>query len=112
MRVSDFNRRITMKAYSTAQTATGGLTRVLAESVSVWAKVENRSGFVSTEYAQQIWSVNLTVTIRYQAKFDSNWVFEYEGQEYRINNITPISEGYKRFMVLRSSGAEKIENWS
>lgn len=101
-----------MKAYTFTQGASGGNTRVLAESVPVWAHIVNTSGSVQSSFAQQIWQINLKVTIRYQAKFDSNWVFEYAGQEYKISDISPKDEGYKRFLVIRSSTSEKIESWS
>lgn len=109
---SDFDRRITLKAYDYTQNSFGAPVRDLKETVTIWAKVTQKSGFTNTQEAQQQSQSFYEIFIRYQAKFNSNWVIEYENMELKIDNIKPDDEGNKRFMIIKASVTIRQEDWS
>lgn len=109
---SEFNRRITLAAYDYSQGDSGGSTKVLKESVEVWGLVEGRTGVAVVGHAQEQWNYDYKITIRHQSKFNSNWIVYYENNVLKINALTTVEEGYKRFMVLRCTTTQKIQSWS
>lgn len=106
---SEFNRRIILRNYNYVQGTNGGITPTLIESVTVWAKVENKSGNITTEQAQVQWQDYTRVTIRFQSKFNSNWVIDYEGQRYTISSLSVENEGYKEYLVFKCGTSKKID---
>lgn len=109
---SEFNRRVTLKAYTYTHNDSGGITPVLAESVEVWAKVIQTTGGTGTQEAQQLSYNNYSVTLRYREGLTTNWLVFYEDQVFKINSISVSEEGYKRFMVLSCSTTIRQSDWS
>ena len=109
---SDFKNIGTMKAYTFSQTDSGGVNKVLAESLNVWMKFEQLGGGTGPSFSQIASDANFIATMRYNAAFNTNWILEYEGQNYKIDNIKTDDVSYKRFMILECSTSIKLQDWS
>jgi SPP1 family predicted phage head-tail adaptor len=122
MKVSEFNQLVTFRAYSESQNDSGGIVKAISETKEVWAKVEVSDGSTSASQSQMMSDSNRTVTIRYDAAINTNWVMIYEFQVYQINNVSILDPNYKRYMRLNVSTslavgtyagpAGGIDNWT
>lgn len=102
--IQDFKGRIDVVANST--TGTGDYAEQQRAEVSrwtMWAKVEDRSGQPFTTEGQQVWNYDTKITVRLEISrpIQSNMVVEYANGRYSIKQVVIISEGSKRFYILR-----------
>lgn len=110
--VSEMNRRVVLESYTYTQGDAGGSTPVLAESVTVWAKVEQKGGSMSFTQSQLMADATYQITMRYRSGVTTNWNVVYEGQTFMINKIVTDTEGYKRYMILDCSVSIAQQSWS
>lgn len=103
--IGEMRNHITIKQYTSTQGAAGGSQSVLANTYSVWAKVENRSGSTQTTNGQTQWNYDYKITIRYDKlkSIKQNDQAEYDGKTLLIQSMQIQDEGKKSFLVLRCS---------
>lgn len=103
--IGEMRNHITIKQYTSTQDAAGGSQSVLANTYSVWAKVENRNGSTQTTNAQTQWNYDYKITIRYDKlkNIKQNDQAEYDGKTLLINSLQIQDEGKKSLLVLRCS---------
>ncbi len=103
--IGEMRNHITIKQYTSAQDDGGGSNSVLANTYSVWAKVENRNGSFITTNNQLQHPYDYKITIRYdklKAIKDKDSV-EYDGKVLAIQGLQVVDEGKKSYLVLRCS---------
>lgn len=97
------NRRVTVERYENTQDEYGGVTSVVAESWEKWAQVDVRSGNVTQEVNQVMWSYSTKIIMRRFSSrpMKSNYCIVYEGDRYRVDSVAIENEGFKHFEVCR-----------
>lgn len=97
------NRRITIKSWPHEVDEAGGVSGVVGVSYSIWAKVEARSGAMFTSEQQALWNYDYKVTFRYETSriVKSNYTIDYDNKRMRINYVSFLEEGRKKFCVAR-----------
>lgn len=114
MRAGELNRVITFETWQYAQDAGGGATGTVVETWNQRAKILDRNsyrsalGAVDDSQAQQQWSFQFKITVRFLRTVTANNTLLYEGFRYVINEVGVNMEGHKRWYVLRCS---KTETW-
>ena len=95
---------------SVTQNDIGGNVAGIADQWIKWAHVEDRSGFNSNTYQQQVWQYDYKITQRYERTrpTKSNYEVIYEGWRLKIESISIDEEGYKGFEVLRCSKVDEF----
>lgn len=103
------NRRIVIKSWDHTQDAGGGVSVVTDTSYTIWAKVEARSGAMFTGEQQALWNYDYKVTFRYETSriVQSNDTIDYDGKRMRINYISFLEEGRRKFCVARCSTTDE-----
>lgn len=110
---SEFTSLVVFKSYSSGKDPVyGGPTRTLAETVQQWCKFEQLSGGTGPNQSQMMSDVSVRLTTRYYAGFTTNWVIEFEGQEYTIKFIKTDTPNYKNFMIIDCSVSLSQTSWS
>ncbi len=110
---SEFKSLATFKSYSSVKdTVYGGLTRSLQESTQMWVKFEPVGGSTQPIQAQMMSDIQARITCRYYAGLTTNWVVEFEGQEYTIKFIKTDDPAYKRFMIIDLGTSVQQTSWS
>lgn len=97
---SEFTRRVDLVNYTYVTGDSGGNSIALVDSISTWAKVEQKGGSMSANQAQMMADATYQVTIRYRSQVTQNWNIVYEGQIFMINKIVFDNPAYKRFMII------------
>lgn len=97
---SEFTSLVTFKSYASGKNQYGGVTRTPAATIEQWCKFEQVGGSTAPNQAQMMSDVQARITTRYNSGFTTNWVVEFEGQEYTIKFIKTDSPNYKRFMII------------
>jgi len=112
MSVSEYKRRIKIIGYNLAGKNEYGspVKGAIATQWDRWAKVEDRSGFQSTNEQQQTWSYDTKITVRHEPtqQIKSNMYVEYEGALYAIRDVQTKSEGYKVEDILRVEKTDEV----
>jgi len=110
---SEFKSLITFKSYASVKdNVYGGITRTLAETVQQWCKFERLSGSTGPNQSQMMSDVQARITTRFNSGFTTNWVVEFEGQEYTIKFIKTEDPAYKRFMIIDCAVSISQTSWS
>ncbi len=108
--IGQFNRRPLFENWTYMQDAGGGSLKVLIQSFYQWAKFENRSGYTVNQFAQDQWQYDAKVTVRYNADILSNTTLVYDSNRYKINSVSIVTEGSRRFQVLKCSFSGAVQN--
>jgi len=103
--IGEMNRKITLKSYTTSKDAGGGVSAVVDQFYSIWAKVEARSGSLYTGQEQALWNYDYKVTFRYEKTrvVKSNFIIEYDSKVLQIKSISYLDEGNRKYCVCRCS---------
>lgn len=109
---SEFTSLVTFKAYASGKNTYGGITRTLAETVTQWCKFEQVGGSTQPLQAQMMSDVQVRITTRYYSGFTTNWVVEFDGQEYTIKFIKTDTPNRKRFLILDCAVSLSKTSWS
>lgn len=109
---SEFTSLVTFKSYASGKNQYGGLARTLQETVTQWCKFEQLSGSTGPNQAQMMSDVTARITTRYNSGFTTNWVIEFEGQEYTVKFIKTDLPARKRFMILNCAVSLSQTSWS
>lgn len=108
------NRVVTFEVWQYTQDDAGGTTGSVIDSWQQRAAIEDRSSYnsasagQSTIQAQQQWSSQFKITVRFLRTISSKDTLIYEGFRYIINEAAISSEGHKRFYVLRCAKNERL----
>jgi SPP1 family predicted phage head-tail adaptor len=96
---------IVIKQYTSTQDQGGGPQSVLANTYTVWARVENRNGGSQSTEGQLQWNYDYRITIRYDKlkAIKQNDQVEYDGKTLLINSLQIEDEGKKTYLNLRCS---------
>ncbi len=103
--IGEMRNHITIKQYTSTQDVGGGSQPVLANTYTVWAKVENRNGASQSTEGQVQWNYDYRITIRYDKlkAIKQNDQVEYDGKTLLINSLQIQDEGKKSYLILRCS---------
>lgn len=110
---SELNRLVTLESYDFTTGDSGGITPVLAESLTdIWAKVESLNGGNVINQGQDKNFADFRITIRYRPQVTENWTINYEGQTLKIKQMQVDNTAYKRYLIIYASTTIKQESWS
>ncbi len=112
MKVSNFNRMITLQAFSFVQDNAGGVSTDPVKIIDAWAHVEQIGGQTGPSQSQIMSDSTYKISIRYRRAITTNWLVVYENQTMKIDRIVTESEGYKSFMILYCSVSIAQTDWS
>ncbi len=103
--IGKMNRLITLNEWASVKDAGGGISKSTnpATTFKVWARVENRSGFIQTDRNQRQWPYDYKVTVWHDARINEKLTITYDGKDLQINSLQIIDEGNKKQMILRCS---------
>jgi SPP1 family predicted phage head-tail adaptor len=101
--VYKLKRRVTIKRFESTQNEIGGLVAVQTGAWNKWAEVQERTGNSVRNYAQDQWSYDTVVIMRYEKERPtrSNDVIYYENTPYKINSIQIKNEGAKWWEYIK-----------
>lgn len=113
--IGDYNRRITVRRWTTSQNDGGGLTAVEVENWTLWANIENRessavntgkrfggNGSSSDPQQQEQWANGFKVYVRYypSKQIQNNDTIDYNGSRMLVNSVSTVNEGNAKTQVL------------
>lgn len=103
--ISEYNRRVTLKSWGTAQDEGGGLEPAETASYTIWAKVEDKSGQPYTGEGQRTWNYDYKITFRYEKSrpVSESMTVDYASKRLTINSISYSNEGKKEEVILKCS---------
>lgn len=103
--IGELNRRITFKSWGSSKDEGGGPIPVLLLSYTIWAKVEDRSGYLYTGEQQAQWNYDYKITFRYEKSrvVKSNYTIDYDNKRLSINSVSFENEGTRKYAVARCS---------
>ncbi len=104
--ISVLNLRVVIRQWNVLQDAGAGSYYELANSWTVWAGKQNRSGNQFNSEAQQQWQYETTFLIRHNPDFKSNMTVDHGSERWLINSIEIDNEAYKGMMKLRCSTSD------
>lgn len=102
------NRRITIKTSTYVQDAGGGISADETDSYSMWAQVEERSGFPVISEGQQVWRYDYKIKVRYERTriIRSNQTIEFDDKTLSVNSVGFQNEGKRKYAILRCSATD------
>lgn len=108
MNIGEYNRQVTVKRWGSVQNVGGGSAKVLLDSWTVWAKMEDRTGSLSNAEGQRQWSYDTVITIRLNPSklLMSKDTIDYENYRYVINSLRTVKEGRKDLHEIRCSKSD------
>lgn len=110
---SEFTSLVTFKSYSSVKNTTyGGTSRQLQAEVQLWCKFEQLGGSTNPNQSQMMTDNSVRLTLYYYDGLTTNWVMEFEGQEYTIKFIKTDEPAYKRFMIIDCAVSLSQTSWS
>lgn len=99
MKAGSLNRRVTIKARSVGQDATGQPVEAWQDVASVWASVRHLSGLESLKADRESSTVRASIRIRYRAGIDAGMRVHQGSSVYDIRAVLP-DEVRREFMDL------------
>lgn len=111
--IEKLNRRVTIISEGDpVKDQYGGLTNTDGISWSMWAQVENRTGFPVTAEQQMVYNYDYKITVRFEKTrlIKSNYTVEYEGEKLSIKEIQIKDEGSNRFRILRCQKTDGLNS--
>jgi len=108
--IGQMNRKIILRSYTHGQTAGGGATKVLDDEFEQWAKAEDRSGRPFTSEGQGLYNYDMKFTFRaYPSReITSQFYIEYEGKNYKIEDLIKQQEGKNFYWIARCSKVDNV----
>lgn len=101
--IGDLKDRPVFENWSYTQDPGGGNIKRLDNSFYVWAKLEDGGGRQFVNAKQQVWSLDLKVTLRHHSLVNHKSTFIWGNNRYTINSLTITNN---RFMEI---GASKMD---
>ena len=103
------NRRITIKSWPHEVDEGGGVSAVVGVSWTMWAKGRARSGTFFTGQEQALWNYDYEWTFRYAPSriVQSNMTIDYDNKRMKINSISFLEEGKRKFCVARCTTTDE-----
>lgn len=101
--IGDFGSLVLFENWEFTQDAGGGNDKRISNSFLCYAKIEDRQGRQFVDQAQQQWTYEAKVVVRYNSSITSASTFVYNAKRYTIHSLSIQSESAARFMELRCS---------
>lgn len=110
MSIGKMNQKITLKSYTYGKTAGGGPTKTTEHEYEQWAEASDRSGRPFTSEGQGLYSYDMRFKFRsYPSRaITSQFIIEYEGKDYKIENLTKEREGKVFYWIARCSKVDNV----
>ena len=99
------NSRINILRFTTTKNEFGGLQADNTSTWTKWAEVRDRTGSPRNDYQQRQWTYDQIFVMRYETERPtrSNDVIEYNGTQYKINNIQIRTEAARDWEYISAS---------
>lgn len=104
------NRKIILRSYTYGKTAGGGPSKTLENEFEQWAEAKDKSGRPFTSEAQGNYIYDMRFKFRAYPSRDitAQYIIEYEGKNYKIENLTTEQEGKVFYWIAYGSKADNV----
>lgn len=98
-----YNRRVYIVAFNNLQNDIGSPVREVVAAWQMWAHVNDRSGFITNDFQQQVYEYRYEVSVRFERtrRIGSTYYIYYDDKILKIESLSLVNEAYRAEVVMR-----------